>query len=137
MIFVTGGAGFIGSNYRTGLARGTRRAGCQSRCADLCGRLNNLRSLENDPRHIFVHGNIGDAALLSALFSRYKPRAVVNFAARPHGPLIPGRKIHPDQHSPAFRLLEAARAYWELSLRRNPTFFLHVSTDGVAGTTRR
>ncbi|WP_283192605.1 dTDP-glucose 4,6-dehydratase [Rhizobium sp. AN80A] len=136
MIFVTGGAGFIGSNFVLDWLAEHDEPVVNLDALTYAGNLNNLRSLENDPRHIFVHGNIGDAALLSALFSRYKPRAVVNFAAESHV----DRSIHgPEDFIQTnilgtFRLLEAARAYWGGLETKSDFRFLHVSTDEVFGT---
>ena len=84
MILITGGAGFIGSNFLLDWL-----ALCDESVVNLdlltyAGNLDNLSSLENDPRHIFVRGDIGDIKLVSELLNKYKPRAVVNFAAESH-----------------------------------------------------
>ncbi len=136
MILVTGGAGFIGSNFVLDWLAEHDEPVVNLDALTYAGNLNNLRSLENDPRHIFVHGNIGDAALLSDLFARQKPRAVVNFAAESHV----DRSIHgPEDFIQTnilgtFRLLEAARAYWGGLQNKSDFRFLHVSTDEVFGT---
>lgn len=136
MILVTGGAGFIGSNFVLDWLAEHDEPVVNLDALTYAGNLNNLRSLENDPRHIFVHGNIGDAALLSDLFTRHKPRAVVNFAAESHV----DRSIHgPEDFIQTnilgtFRLLEAARAYWGGLQTKSDFRFLHVSTDEVFGT---
>jgi dTDP-glucose 4,6-dehydratase len=136
MILVTGGAGFIGSNFVLDWLAEHDEPIVNLDALTYAGNLNNLRPLEGDARHIFVHGNIGDAALLSDLFTRHRPRAVVNFAAESHV----DRSIHgPEDFIQTnilgtFRLLEAARAYWGGLQNKNDFRFLHVSTDEVFGT---
>lgn len=102
------------------------------------GNLNNLRELNQDPRHIFVRGDIGDAALVGRLLAEHRPRAIVHFAAESH--------VDRSIHGPAafietnvngtFGLLEATRAYWSaLPADEKAAFrFLHVSTDEVYGS---
>ena len=102
------------------------------------GNLNNLSSLEDNDSHVFVNGDIGDAALLKNLFLKYKPRAVINFAAESHV----DRSIHgPEDFMQTniigtFRLLECVKQYWQsLSIDEQSGFrFLHVSTDEVYGS---
>ena len=148
-ILVTGGAGFIGSNFVLGaLARGLGAGeGAAEGAAETlinvdaltyAGNLANLASLEGDVRHVFVRGDIGDAALVGELLARYRPRAVINFAAESH--------VDRSIHGPAafmqtnvlgtFRLLESVRGWWSgLPERERAAFrFLHVSTDEVYGT---
>jgi len=138
MIIVTGGAGFIGSNFVLDWL-----ATCEEPVVNLdrltyAGNLSNLRSLEGDSRHYFVQGDICDAGLVADLLSTWKPRAIVHFAAESH--------VDRSIHGPAdfirtningtFTLLEAARAYWNgLGETERAGFrFLHVSTDEVYGT---
>ncbi|MEP6605619.1 MAG: dTDP-glucose 4,6-dehydratase, partial [Nitrosospira sp.] len=102
------------------------------------GNLENLTVLAADERHTFIHGNIGDAALVSSLLARYQPRAIINFAAESHvdrSILGPEEFIQTNIVS-TFRLLEAGRAYWnELNAKAKQSFrFLHVSTDEVYGS---
>ncbi len=102
------------------------------------GNLTTLKSLENDDRHIFVHGDIADYALVLDLLKKYSIRAVINFAAESHV----DRSIHgPSDFIQTnvlgtFQLLEATRAYWsELSQLEKEAFrFLHISTDEVYGS---
>jgi dTDP-glucose 4,6-dehydratase len=102
------------------------------------GNLENLASLDGDTRHLFVHGDIGDSALVAGLLVEHQPRAVLNFAAESHV----DRSIHgPEEFIKTnivgtFQLLEAVRAYWSgLDLDRQKAFrFLHVSTDEVYGS---
>lgn len=102
------------------------------------GNLENLNSLKGDDRHIFVHGDIGDSALVERLLAEHQPRAILNFAAESHV----DRSIHgPEDFIETnivgtFRLLEAVRAYWKaLASEAQEAFrFLHVSTDEVYGS---
>ena len=138
MILVTGGAGFIGSNFVLDWIASTGEAVLNLDKLTYAGNLENLRSLEGDERHVFVQGDIGDQALVEQLLARYQPRAVVNFAAESH--------VDRSIHSPGtfietnvvgtFRLLEALRAYWSglQGAGRDSFRFLHVSTDEVYGS---
>ncbi|MCX7627009.1 MAG: dTDP-glucose 4,6-dehydratase [Methylophilaceae bacterium] len=137
-ILVTGGAGFIGSNFVLDwLAR------CDVPIVNLdkltyAGNLENLASLRGDDRHVFVRGDIGDRHLVGSLLAEYRPRAIVNFAAESHV----DRSIHgPEDFIQTnvvgtFHLLDEARRYWEgLNPRDRAAFrFLHVSTDEVYGS---
>ena len=139
MIIVTGGAGFIGSNFvRDWLAAGDEGVVNLDKLT-YAGNLRNLASVAGDPRHVFVHGDIGDAGLLAGLFRTHAPRAVVHFAAESHV----DRSIHgPEDFIQtnivgSFRLLEAARAHWQSLTRddeRSAFRFLQVSTDEVYGS---
>ena len=138
MIFVTGGAGFIGSNFVLDWLAQSSETVVNFDKLTYAGNLNNLASISDDPRHIFIQGDINDTTLLSQLFEQHKPRAVVHFAAESHV----DRSIHnpgafvTTNVSGTFSLLEAARAYWNtLSDAERASFrFLHVSTDEVYGT---
>lgn len=138
MILVTGGAGFIGSNFVLNWLAGSDEAVVNLDKLTYAGNLENLDSVSGDPRHVFVQGDIGDSELLSKLLNQYRPRAILNFAAESHV----DRSIHgPEEFIQTniigtFRLLEAVRAHYaELPPEDKNTFrFLHVSTDEVYGS---
>ena len=138
MILVTGGAGFIGSNFVLDWLAGSDEPVVNLDKLTYAGNLHNLASLQGDSRHHFVHGDIGDRALLDRLLVEHQPRAIVHFAAESHV----DRSIHgPEDFIQTnvvgtLRLLEAARAYWSgLEGERKDGFrFLHVSTDEVYGS---
>ena len=138
MILVTGAAGFIGSNFILDWLTQTNEPVLNLDKLTYAGNLENLASLLSDTRHIFIHGDIGDSALVEDLLTRHAPRAVVNFAAESHV----DRSIHgPEDFIQTnivgtFRLLEAVRAYWNgLASEYKGNFrFLHVSTDEVYGS---
>jgi dTDP-D-glucose 4,6-dehydratase len=84
MIFVTGGAGFIGSNFVLDWLAQSDESVINFDKLTYAGNLNNLATLRDDPRHIFVHGDICDTALVATLLARHKPRAIVHLAAESH-----------------------------------------------------
>ena len=137
-ILVTGGAGFIGSNFVLDWLDSFDEAVVNLDLLTYAGNLENLSSLDHDPRHTFVRGDIGDSKLVTDLLQKYKPRAVINFAAESHV----DRSIHgPEDFIQTnvvgtFHLLESVRAYWsDLDEKAKAGFrFLHVSTDEVYGT---
>jgi len=138
MILVTGGAGFIGSNFVLDWLAGGGEPVVNLDALTYAGNLENLASLAGDPRHVFVRGGIGDRELVAGLLATHGIRAIVHFAAESHV----DRSIHgPEDFIETnivgtFRLLEAARAYWSaLSDAHRAAFrFLHVSTDEVYGS---
>ena len=140
-ILVTGGAGFIGSNFVLDwLADPATRAETVVNLDALtyAGNLQNLASLQGDPRHVFVQGDIGDRALVDRLLAEHRPRALVHFAAESHvdrSILGPGAFIQTNVQG-TFTLLEAARAHWAtLQGAEKAAFrFHHVSTDEVYGS---
>jgi dTDP-glucose 4,6-dehydratase len=137
-ILVTGGAGFIGSNFVLDWLRGNDEPVVNLDKLTYAGNLANLESLQGDVRHIFVQGDICDRALIDSLMTTHKPRAIVHFAAESHV----DRSIHgPGEFmrtniDGTFTLLEAARAYWSaLESEAKAAFrFHHVSTDEVYGS---
>jgi len=138
MILVTGGAGFIGANFALDWLRERDEAVLNLDKLTYAGNLENLAALENDARHTFVCGDIGDGALIAALLAQHRPRAVVNFAAESHvdrSILGPGEFIQTNIVG-TFTLLEGVRAYFAgLSDAEKAAFrFLHVSTDEVYGS---
>ncbi|MES2934281.1 MAG: dTDP-glucose 4,6-dehydratase [Pseudomonadota bacterium] len=138
MIFVTGGAGFIGSNFILDWLAQNDEPVVNFDKLTYAGNLNNLLSLKNDPRHIFVKGDIGDSAQVASLLASHKPRAIINFAAESHvdrSILGPGEFITTNING-TFGLLEATRAYFAaLPEAEKAAFrFLHVSTDEVFGS---
>ncbi|MBK9234609.1 MAG: dTDP-glucose 4,6-dehydratase [Rhodoferax sp.] len=138
MILVTGGAGFIGANFVLDWISQADEAVVNLDKLTYAGNLENLATLQGDPRHVFVKGDIGDAALLAQLLERYQPRAIVNFAAESHvDRSIHGPKAFIETNiMGTFGLLEAVRAYWgALAAERRTVFrFLQVSTDEVYGS---
>ncbi|WP_409265976.1 dTDP-glucose 4,6-dehydratase [Massilia sp. BHUDP2] len=138
MILTTGGAGFIGSNFVLDWCAASDEPVLNLDKLTYAGNLGNLASLRGDPRHVFVQGDIGDAALLGRLLAEHRPRAVLNFAAESHV----DRSIHGAEDFiqtnivGTFHLLESVRAYWSgLPAAEKAAFrFLHVSTDEVYGS---
>ena len=138
MLLVTGGAGFIGSNFVLDWLTAGDEPVVNLDKLTYAGNLANLASLEGDSRHHFVRGDIGDRALVDRLLAEHPIRAIVHFAAESHV----DRSIHGPEDFVStnvvgtFRLLEAARRHWSgLTGRARDTFrFLHVSTDEVYGT---
>lgn len=138
MILVTGGAGFIGSNFVLDWLDGCDEPVLNLDKLTYAGNIQNLQRLEGDPRHIFVHGDIGDDALVSDLLDRYRPRAVINFAAESHvdrSILGPASFIETNVVG-VFRLLDASlRFFRRHDCTAGQSFrFLHVSTDEVYGS---
>jgi dTDP-glucose 4,6-dehydratase len=137
-VLVTGGAGFIGSNFVLDWLAQCDEPVINLDALTYAGNLENLASLHGDGRHVFVKGDIGDAALVSSLLAEHQPRAVVNFADE--------RNVDRSIHGPAefiqtnivgtFNLLESVRAYWSGLEGTAKTSFrlLHVSTDEVYGS---
>ena len=136
-ILVTGGAGFIGSNFVLDWIAEVGEPVVNLDKLTYAGNLANLASLSGDTRHRFVRGDILDRALVGRLFAEHRPRAVVHFAAESH--------VDRSIHGPAafietnvvgtFQLLEAARAWWGSveGEARSAFRFVHVSTDEVYG----
>lgn len=138
MILVTGGAGFIGSNFVMDWLLQSDEAVVNFDKLTYAGNLSNLDSLREDPRHLFIRGDIGDTASVTALLHEHDVRAIVHFAAESHvDRSITGPAAFIETNiTGTFGLLEAARAYWTaLAEPRKSAFrFLHVSTDEVYGS---
>ncbi len=134
---VTGGAGFIGGNFvLEAVAKGIRIINLDA--LTYAGNLNTLVSLQGNPDHVFVHGNIGDQELVAGLLHEHQPDAVVNFAAESHVDRSidgPGAFIQTNVVG-TLALLEAVRDHWKsLDEGARASFrFLHVSTDEVYGS---
>ena len=138
MILVTGGAGFIGSNFVHDWLATTGEGLVNLDKLTYAGNLRNLSALDGDRRHRFVRGDIANSTLVRQLLADARPRAIVNFAAESHV----DRSIHgPEDFIQTnivgtFRLLEEARAFWGSleGAERDAFRFLHVSTDEVYGS---
>lgn len=134
---VTGGAGFIGGNFvLRAVADGIKVINLDA--LTYAGNLDTLSSLEENPNHIFVQGDIGDASCVSSLLAQHRPDAVVNFAAESHVDRSidgPGAFIQTNVVG-TLGLLEAVRDHWKsLPPTEKERFrFLHVSTDEVYGS---
>jgi dTDP-glucose 4,6-dehydratase len=138
MILVTGGAGFIGSNFVLDWLAAGGEPVLNLDALTYAGNPENLASLRGDPRHVFVQGDITDRPLLDRLLAQHQPRAIVHFAAESH--------VDRSIHGPAafvktnvegtFTLLEAARSHWArlAGAQREAFRFHHVSTDEVYGS---
>lgn len=139
MIVVTGGAGFIGSNFVLDWLANPKAEGIINLDKlTYAGNLSTLAPLAKDPRHIFIQGDIGDSTLVTNLLQEHRPRAIINFAAESH--------VDRSIHGPAdfiqtnilgsFNLLECTRTHWNsLPTEEQQQFrFLHVSTDEVYGS---
>jgi len=137
-ILVTGGAGFIGSNFILGWSRNSEASVVNLDLLTYAGNPENLSSLDGNARHQLVRGDIGDADLVGSLLRKFQPRAIVNFAAESHV----DRSISSPQPfittnvQGTFVLLEQAKAYWSglNDADRKAFRFVHVSTDEVYGT---
>ncbi|MBT9500769.1 MAG: dTDP-glucose 4,6-dehydratase [Burkholderiaceae bacterium] len=137
-ILVTGGAGFIGSNFVLDWLKDSNETVINLDALTYAGNLHNLTPLQGNDRHVFVRGDIGDRALVGELLARHQPRAVLHFAAESHVDRSisgPGAFLRTNIEG-TFGLLEAAREYWgglQADAKRDFRF-LHVSTDEVYGS---
>ncbi|MCF7222397.1 dTDP-glucose 4,6-dehydratase [Marilutibacter chinensis] len=134
---VTGGAGFIGGNFVLGaVAQGVKVVNLDA--LTYAGNLDTLASLDSDPNHVFVQGDIGDPDLVGRLLAEHRPDAVINFAAESHvDRSIDGPAAFVQTNVVGtLSLLEKARDYWKAlePAARDAFRFLHVSTDEVYGT---
>ena len=137
-IIVTGAAGFIGSNFSLNWFNHSDEKVIALDKLTYAGNLENLKSVENNPNYLFIHGDISDSKLVAMTLEGHQPRAIINFAAESHV----DRSIYgPDEFMltnimGTYRLLEEARSFFNtLSEENQKKFrFLHVSTDEVYGT---
>ena len=140
-LLVTGGAGFIGSNFVLDWFATPQTQGEEVVTLDAltyAGNPENLAALQGDARHTLVQGDICDRALVDRLLAQHRPRAIVHFAAESHVDRSihgPGAFMRTNVEG-TFTLLEAARAYWSaLEADAKAAFrFHHVSTDEVYGS---
>jgi dTDP-glucose 4,6-dehydratase len=138
MLLVTGGAGFIGSNFVLSTLAQTGEPTVNLDKLTYAGNLKSLAALEGDARHAFVRGDICDRALVRRLLAERRPRAIVHFAAESHvdrsieGPA----EFVQTNVTGTFSLLEEARAHWTAlpGAEKDAFRFLHVSTDEVYGS---
>jgi dTDP-glucose 4,6-dehydratase len=138
MILVTGGAGFIGSNFVLDWLAQSDEPVLNLDALTYAGNMENFAALDGDARHVFVHGDICDRALLDRLLAEHRPRALLHFAAESHVDRSihgPGAFVRTNVEG-TFTLLEAARAYWNglPPAEREAFRFHHVSTDEVYGS---
>jgi dTDP-glucose 4,6-dehydratase len=138
MLLVTGGAGFIGSNFVLAAVGQAGEPVVNLDKLTYAGNLRNLDALRGDARHSFVQGDIADRALVRGLLERHRPRAIVHLAAESHVDRSiegPAQFIQTNVVG-TFCLLEEARAYWStLAATERAAFrFLHISTDEVYGS---
>src|SRR5687767_11135061 len=138
MILVTGGAGFIGANFVLDWLSHQDEPVVNLDKLTYAGNFGNLEPAKTNPRHVFVRGDIGDAALVGELLRKHRPHAVVNFAAESHvDRSIAGAAAFIETNVAAtFRLLEAVRAHLDdlPAAARDGFRLLHVSTDEVFGS---
>jgi len=137
-ILVTGAAGFIGSNFVLDWFDNSQEDVVSIDILTYAGNLENLSSLDGNPHHHFIRGNIGDRDLVLEILKKYQVRAIVNFAAESH--------VDRSIHGPwdfietnivgTYNLLESARSYWnDLNETTKKAFrFIHISTDEVYGS---
>ncbi len=137
-ILVTGGAGFIGSNFVLEWVTQSRDRIINLDLLTYAGNINNLSPIKNNLNHVFIQGNISDEILLSDLLKHYKPWAIINFAAESH---VDRSISNPSTFIQTniigtYNLLESTRKYFDnLTTEERKTFrFLHVSTDEVYGS---
>ncbi len=137
-ILVTGGAGFIGSNFLLGTVGGGRARVVTLDKLTYAANKDNLAPLDGDERHTFVQGDVGDRGLVLSLLRAHRPQAIVHFAAESHVDRSidgPGAFVHTNVVG-TFELLEATRAWLaEAGEGTRESFrFVHVSTDEVVGS---
>src|SRR3989442_6110775 len=136
MLLVTGGAGFIGSNFVVSSLAQSDEAIVTLDKLTYAGSLMNLAAVAADARHVFVRGDICDRELVRGLLRKHQPRAMVHFAAESHvDRSITGPAEFVETNVVGtWGLLEEARAHWENEGRSDAFRFLHISTDEVYGS---
>ncbi len=137
-VLITGGAGFIGSNFVLDWLAQRDEPVVNLDALTYAGNLANLDALRDDPRHVFVRGDIADRALVDQLLATHRPRALLHFAAESHVDRSihgPGEFMRTNVQG-TFTLLEAARAHWATldGDARAAWRFVHISTDEVFGS---
>jgi dTDP-glucose 4,6-dehydratase len=137
-LLVTGGAGFIGSNFISLILNYTSLTVINLDKLTYAGNLATVEQFANNEKHIFVQGDIGDSQLILNLLEKYQPQAIINFAAETHVDRSidsPVSFIETNING-TFHLLEAARQYWRnlADEKRDRFRFLHISTDEVFGS---
>ncbi len=137
-ILVTGGAGFIGANFVLDWLAHSDEPIVNLDLLTYAGNLENLASIQDDPRHHFVQGDIANQALVSGLLEQYQPRAVIHFAAESHvDRSIQDPRVFVETNIlGTFNLLESVRAHWSnlLDPQKTSFRFVYVSTDEVYGS---
>lgn len=137
-ILVTGGAGFIGSNFVHIALKNTDAQIINLDKLTYAGNLDSLRDVENDLRYTFIHGDICDSSLVEKVFTEHQPNGIIHFAAESHVDRSidgPAPFINTNING-TFVLLEAARKYWSLlgEEAKDQFRFIHISTDEVYGS---
>ncbi len=137
-VFITGGAGFIASNFVTEIVKDPELIVVNLDKLTYAGNLATIEQFATNQRHIFVQGDIGDQVLVDGLLAKYQPQAIVNFAAETHVDRSidgPASFIETNING-TFNLLESARQYWQKlnDPARSAFRFLHISTDEVFGS---
>ena len=140
-ILVTGGAGFIGSNFVLEWIKQSIGRVVNLDLLTYAGNVENLKSLSSNENHVFVKGDIANTELVSGLLTTYKPWAIINFAAESHvdrSITDPSSFVHTNIIG-TYTLLEAARSYWSnlVDEEKKVFRFLHVSTDEVYGSLQK
>lgn len=138
MLLITGGAGFIGSNFITEWFKNQDEEIVTLDALTYAGQLSHLKDVEHHPKHHFVHGNVLDETLVSTLLAKHRPRAIIHFAAESHvDRSISGPQIFVDTNvKGTTTLLGAAYLYWlTLDNQAKTQFrFINISTDEVYGS---
>lgn len=137
-VLVTGGAGFIGSNFILDFIQHSEELLVNLDKLSYAGNLENLKTVQGNPRHLFVKGDIKDQELMASLLRTHQIRAVVHFAAESH---VDRSILGPEEFIQTnilgtFKLLEAVRDYWDnMGINNKSNFrFIHISTDEVFGS---